>query len=254
MIRTFDSLIRSNLTLYSFLRRRAVFLCRFFLLEEGFSFLRQISPIGNSVAIDVGSNDGTSMTMIRKIHPKIPIHTFDPIVVPKNLPDRVSFHQIALSDQSSKLPLHIPTIGNETLTQYASSDQKKILTQLVGDFGISPRDVHFEYVESQSERLDSLQLSPYFIKVDVEGHELEVIRGSIETIQTFKPILLIELQSLENYQQMRNLLQSMNYFNLEWPSKGREKDFHQEGLYSRKRNNYVWLPRDQSETWKFEKP
>ena len=34
-----------------------------------------------------------------------------------------------------------------------------------------------------------------FIKIDVEGHELEVIRGAIETLKKFKPVLFMEVIS-----------------------------------------------------------
>ena len=34
-----------------------------------------------------------------------------------------------------------------------------------------------------------------FIKIDVEGHELEIIKGAIKTIKKFKPNLLIEIEA-----------------------------------------------------------
>jgi FkbM family methyltransferase len=44
--------------------------------------------------------------------------------------------------------------------------------------------------------IDSLQLSRVdFIKIDVEGHELEVLRGSRETIEKYHPILMVEVTS-----------------------------------------------------------
>jgi FkbM family methyltransferase len=46
--------------------------------------------------------------------------------------------------------------------------------------------------------VDSLQLSRVdFIKIDVEGHELEVLRGGRETIAKYHPTLMVEVTSLQ---------------------------------------------------------
>lgn len=44
--------------------------------------------------------------------------------------------------------------------------------------------------------IDSLQLPRVdFIKIDVEGHELEVLWGSRETLKKYHPTLLVEVTS-----------------------------------------------------------
>jgi len=40
--------------------------------------------------------------------------------------------------------------------------------------------------------LDSFDLQPYFVKIDVQGHELQVLQGGENTLKQHKPILLIE--------------------------------------------------------------
>ena len=47
-------------------------------------------------------------------------------------------------------------------------------------------------VKCPIKKLDEYQLNPYFIKIDVQGYELEVLKGGIDTLENFKPILLIE--------------------------------------------------------------
>ena len=251
MIRSLDSLIRSNLWVYDQLRKRAVFLCRYFLLEEGFSFLRHVDAQNGTVAIDIGSNDGTSIEMIRRLQPDTSIHAFDPIVEPRVAYkyQRVAFHNVALSEFEGELILYVPTIHHLQLTQYSSSDPRKVVSQLLGDFSIEQSEIVLSEVSSRSTRLDSMNLKPYFIKIDVEGHEESVLLGSLQTISRHRPVLLIELQSLEAYKSIEKLMKGMDYFNLRWPQRNQAKRLDEEGTYSRKMNNYLWLPIGTSPNW-----
>ncbi len=49
-----------------------------------------------------------------------------------------------------------------------------------------------------------------FIKIDVEGHELEVIEGAIATINKNKPILLVEIE--ERYSK-RKVIDTIKFVN-----------------------------------------
>ena len=251
MIRSLDSIIRSNLWIYNQARKRAVFLCRYFLLEEGFSFLRHITAAKGTVALDIGSNDGTSIEMIRRLQPDVPIHAFDPIIKPKlaHKYADVTFHDVALSDSEGELELYIPTIHNLRLTQYSSNDRKKISSQLLGDFNVEQSEISFEKVVSKKIALDSMKLNPYFMKIDVEGQEESVLSGALQMILKNRPVLLIELQSFEAYRSIEKTMLDLDYFNLFWPQVKRKWDFSQEGTYSRKTNNYLWLPRGHSQNW-----
>jgi len=249
MLRSLDSLVRSNLWVYNQARRSAVFLCRYVLLEEGFSFLRHIEPMSGAIAVDVGSNDGTSIEMIRQIHPMVPIHSFDPVTSPSKSHANLTFHDVALSDSLGILNLYIPKVRRWTLTQYSSTDHEKIAAQLMEDFDLSREEVEFTRKQSECVLLDSLELNPFFIKIDVEGQEEAVVRGAIGTIVAHKPVLLIEIQSFEGYRSMQNLMREVGYFNLRWPQSRKDGFAQTPGHYSRRRNNYLWIPNSNSKNW-----
>jgi FkbM family methyltransferase len=45
-------------------------------------------------------------------------------------------------------------------------------------------------------RLDDLNLDPFsFLKIDVDGYELHVIRGALETIKKYKPTIIVEMKA-----------------------------------------------------------
>jgi len=44
-------------------------------------------------------------------------------------------------------------------------------------------------------RLDSFSFEPDFIKIDVQGYELNVLQGAQETISRYRPVILVELVS-----------------------------------------------------------
>lgn len=57
-----------------------------------------------------------------------------------------------------------------------------------------------------------------FVKIDVEGMELEVLKGSLETLRKFRPIVLFETMEIfrqsrgfDIFLEMENLLKSLNY-------------------------------------------
>lgn len=101
----------------------------------------------------------------------------------------ISVHPIALSDSPGEALLHVPsdhTCGSLE-TQHAG---QKLTVRL----------------ERLDEYLDSFQPGgPIdFIKCDVEGHELPVFQGAIQTLQQHRPLLLFESFSSNKNQRFVN--------------------------------------------------
>jgi hypothetical protein len=60
--------------------------------------------------------------------------------------------------------------------------------------------------------IDSLALSPDYIKYDVEGAEMEALIGSDEVISRVRPALLVSL-----YHRSRDLFEIINYLHDKYP-------------------------------------
>ena len=51
---------------------------------------------------------------------------------------------------------------------------------------------------------------PSIIKIDVEGHELNVLKGAVNTIKKHKPMILIEIHQFEN-SEIPEFIESLGY-------------------------------------------
>lgn len=243
--------LRRNIHLYIFVRRFAVVLSKYFFLEEGFAFLKNISHDPEAVALDIGSNDGTSIALIRKAKPNSYIHSFDPV---HKIHERIynhKFHNLGLSSKIGTLDFFVPTVTGYELTQYASTHKEKVIDRIYKDFGKDVIDISFRKVTSEVSTVDLLKLKPFFIKVDVEGHELEVLKGASETIRIFKPILLLEIQDFTQYEELRDFLSTFSYSLCKWPKHAHIANFQFAFQYSDGQTNYVWISKESSKTWKF---
>ena len=71
---------------------------------------------------------------------------------------------------------------------------------------------NYENFEIQTKKIDELNFDNKisFIKIDVEGHELEVIEGAKNTIKRDKPVLLVEI---EKQYTKKEVAESINFIN-----------------------------------------
>lgn len=148
----------------------------------------------NSVAIDVGSNIGIKADLFCSLGYK-EVHLFEPsprmLESSKKLLEKHSkkciFNQCGLSDykrnlKNIKLLQSWILCGDDESYNYPVSPGALELQPEPFDTELITLD---EYCKNFS-RLDLL-------KIDVEGYEFKVLRGGQNTIQKFKPIIILEL-------------------------------------------------------------
>ena len=126
----------------------------------------------------------------------------------KKIIKNIKFYNNSLSDKEEFVSLKIPI-----------RDKKYNRKNFEEYFQMGKASIHsknnvkeFESFNIKSKQLDSFDFPNRisFIKIDVEGHETEVIKGSERTIKNNKPILLVEIE--EQYTQ-KKVEETINYIN-----------------------------------------
>jgi len=122
------------------------------------------------------------------------VHAFEPIAflahrLKKICPSHVKVHNLALSDHKTKAMLHIPVKQNGKIFWGRAS-----LTNF-------REEKHtYQSMPVEMARLDDFEFTNLsFIKIDVEGHEEEVLNGSKQTLQKHRPVLYIELEERRSH-------------------------------------------------------
>ncbi len=106
----------------------------------------------------------------------------------------------ALSDKNGYATLYIPRFINRFRTNYSLNAMASLNNSLDVYFNqYSPRYVGSEAVSVETRTLDSFNLDNLgFIKIDVEGHEEEILRGAKKTITASHPHILVEIEERLN--------------------------------------------------------
>jgi FkbM family methyltransferase len=150
---------------------------------ETFAIIERMVP-RDGVCIDVGCNKGFILDGCIKHCINGTFHAFEPIPLLARLlrhkyrrNGRVTVHQLALSssDGEEKFFIDVAADGLSGLRIRDTGRKTKPVVVQVG-------------------RLDGLlsDIEPHFIKIDVEGAELEVLKGAVETLKRAKPIVVFE--------------------------------------------------------------
>ena len=139
--------------------------------------------------LDVGANNGAFMVLIKAITPNAKVHCFEPFstltgflveLVQQNSFDDVTINNVLVGETNELKQLYF-TKGSTATASVVHDFQ-------VFDSTLEAKQCRLDsYVEEK--KLDQVLL----IKIDVEGGELEVLRGARRLLETMKPKILLEL-------------------------------------------------------------
>ena len=147
--------------------------------------MRRLLPAG-SVILDIGANLGFySLELARDSRLAAAIHAFEPHpgthrrlvrhITANGLSSRITPHTLALSD----------TAGHGHMSQCAGNSGATHLSNDASGLPVVTTTLDAFVSRNGLTRLDAL-------KIDVEGMETAVLRGGLETLERFKPMLVIE--------------------------------------------------------------
>ncbi len=144
----------------------------------------------NAVVLDVGANLGTFCYSVKRTDLPVHLVAFEPIpLLAKRL--RALFKnavvlEVALSDAKSTRTFRIPFIDGRRCNSRGS------LCPIVDSGTYTEITVQTDLLDNvfTSMKLQSLDL----IKIDVEGHEFEVVRGGQQLLRQHHPTMLIEIE------------------------------------------------------------
>lgn len=165
----------------------------------------------SGTVLDIGANLGTFCVPLAKKIPKLTFHAFEPQRVIYyqlcantfvNGCDNIYAHHFGLSNKQDRMTLILPDYATESN---------------IGAFSIDEQVRKTEYECQTKGRDETITVFPLddgdhknvlLIKVDVEGHELEVLRGGIETIKknNYPPIIFEAWTWKPWYQEKRTAL------------------------------------------------
>ena len=152
---------------------------------------------------DIGANMGyTSLLLSRNFDN---VYAFEPSPIYKKLKKNVSGNKkihtfnIAISDHDGKLVMEkreIPWKSGQLVADKGRNDEA--WGKLIGK------------VTVDCKKIDSMDMiKPDFMQIDVEGFELDVINGALETIRRYKPGISIEIHSSVIGSEIKNILSSL---------------------------------------------
>ena len=166
--------------------------------KGGIAYMLATIKEGQTV-LDIGAHKaGYLYYIIQKVTASGKVFAFEPqkilynyIVKIKKIFNwkNVEVEHLALSDTSGKVTLYVPSHSNKTNTTSPGATIFK--TAAKGDIQ-STEDVITETLDSYCLRKN---IKPDLLKIDVEGNELKIFNGGLQTLKKYKPKIIVEIES-----------------------------------------------------------
>lgn len=181
--------------------------------EVEMRFLNGLKKGSVDIAIDVGAATGSYTWILNRKSRQV--YAFEPGLAhgdeleATSLASRVKVVRAAVGDRCSTVKMF--TAGNDSVALHSAtlSPQNPVAQQalaVVRDVQQVSLDWYFKGRVTSDRSVDIL-------KVDVEGYEIEVLRGAMQLIQKYRPLIFCEIEKRHNaeYQKFFSMLRSAGY-------------------------------------------
>jgi len=169
---------------------------------NGISPLFELTPLLQKInkaetLIDIGSNKGQFGLIARKFFPNIKIHSFEPQIEQLNKQKKVlgnnniNFYNFALGNEKKSIELNVTLRKDSSslLKPIENTNDKYSIENII--------DVQVKKIDELIE-LKNLK-KPIILKLDVQGYELEVLKGA-EKMLNYINYIITEISFINIYQ------------------------------------------------------
>ncbi len=176
--------------------------------EDGMIEVNYQDRFNGKAIIDVGGYIGDTVLLFRDLFSKSTIYAFEPQTGNYN-----SMVQTLAADvQSGRLVPVQMGLGDKKATMRISGFQGKVdaAASVTKDYGIEELSEEVQIVAFDS-YVKEHKLNVGLIKVDVEGFEPEIIKGSLKTIKEQRPLLVIAIyHNGKEFYELKSYIEKLN--------------------------------------------
>jgi len=166
------------------------------------------------IFFDLGAHYGYYSVLISKLYPKAKIFAFEPDpsvieILKKNKRENIEIIPKAVSSFNGKTKFYSFDLLSSGVSTLNIENTKRIL-----NIQKKPKECEVEVITLDS-FCEEYKVIPDFIKIDVEGAEENVLKGSINLLKNYSPIIALEVIFRpiipENYQNAINILKNNGF-------------------------------------------
>jgi FkbM family methyltransferase len=181
--------------------------------KEFISYLR----FNEGVILDIGANFGQSSKFFlantdKSVFAYEPfLNSFEKLKKLVSFHDRLKVFNLGFSSTKTELTFCVPKLLSYHLSTFASdvSFLPKLRMYFESRHPFLNRWVSYDLFSVACIRIDDVEAKISGIKIDVEGSELDVLKGATRTLKVQRPILIIE--TTHNFDKIKDFLQTFNY-------------------------------------------
>jgi len=154
----------------------------------------------NKASLDIGANCGVFTLFLSRYSSHVtaiePVPYLCSLLIDKFKGSNVSVENCALGNIDDQRLLNVPLVGSTKFDTRSS-----LVTDFEGQDILGRRVTAVDQLTVRVKRMDDFKFTNLgFIKIDVEGYEMEVLSGGLDTLKIQRPNLMVEIEQRHHSQ------------------------------------------------------